>query len=134
MSEMRYDAEGVTSLHDKIDRAFYLRDEIRRFEAELKEMKAVLRHIEGDIMDLLEDGELSTAGTEKAKVSVSYTEVPSVDPNHWEDVWSFIMENGYTEVLRKQLNSTPWAELRKIGVELPHVTATQQRKLNLRKA
>jgi hypothetical protein len=133
MAESRFDT-NVDSLHGKIDRAFYMREDIRIREAELKESKRMLREIEADIMDLLEDQELSKVGTDTATVSMSYSEVPTVDSEHWEDVWAFLMDNGYTECLRKQLNSTPWAELRKIGVEVPYVSATTQRKLNLRKA
>lgn len=133
MSEVRYDS-NVDGLHDKIDRAFFLREEIRMREAEVKEHKRVLREIEEDIMDLLEDQELSKVGTDRATVSMSYSDMPSVDSEHWEDVWHYLMSNGYTEVLRKQLNSSSWNELRKMGIEVPYVTATTVRKLNLRKA
>ena len=134
MSETRYDTENIDNVESKIDRLFHMREDIRHMEAEVKAIKATYRAIEADVMDLLQDQNLAKIGTELATVSISETDVPSVDPDHWEDVWQFLMDNGYTECLRKQLNSTPWAELRKLGVEVPYVEAATQRKLNLRKA
>lgn len=133
MAEARYDS-NVDNVESKINRLYHMREEIRRIEAELKAFKTTFRAIENDILDILQDGNLTKLGTDLATVSMSESKVPTVDPDHWEDVWQFIFDNGYMELMRKQLNSTPWAELHKMGIEVPHVTPTAQRKLNLRKA
>lgn len=110
-----------------------LKDQISLAEDNIKRLKERRTAVEHDIMDLLDDQGVTRAGNDMATVSISETEVPNVDSSHWDDVWNFLFENGYTEVLRRQINSKAWANLRAIGVEIPHVTVATLRKLSVTK-
>lgn len=122
------------TIEERIDRLFYLREDIRRLEAEVKALKGMKTTLEHDILDYMEDEGLAKLGSELATVSVSITERPTVDSEQWPEVFRFLFENDLLEVLRKQLNSGPWEELKKQGVEIPHVSTFEDKKLNLRKA
>jgi hypothetical protein len=115
----------VTSLVDR-------REQIRKLEAQLKELKAAQRENELEVMDTLDALGVEGAKTEFATVSISSEEQPTVDPEHWPDVWEYLFNNGYTELLRRQINALPWRALKDLGVEIPHVTPFTQRKLNIR--
>lgn len=126
--------EAVTHMNDDIDALFYTREEVRRLEAELKGLKARQTELEHRVLDKMDAQGLQKAGTDLANVSVSTEEMPTVDPEHWEDVWNFVFENGYLELLRRQINSTSYRELKKLGVEIPYVSDFVKVKLNLRAA
>lgn len=121
------------SLDYKIAELQQLKDQISLQEDHLKRLKASKTAVEHDIMDLLDDQGVTRAGNDVATVSITESEVPNVDSAHWEDVWTFLFENGYTEVLRRQINSKAWDNLRKIGVDIPHVSVAQVRKLSMTK-
>lgn len=121
------------SLDEKINELQQLKDQISLAEDQLKTLKGLKTAVEHDIMDILDDQGVTRAGNDVASVSISETEVPAVDPEHWEDVWQFLFKNGFTELLRRQINSRSWASLRALGVEVPHITATTVRKLSVTK-
>jgi hypothetical protein len=122
------------TLEDLINRAFAMRESVRVHEAQGKEMKKILTALENDILDILEDQGVTKMGTSLATVSVSEQLSPTVDPLHWPEVFQYLFDNGYLELIRKQLNSGAWKELLQQGIEVPHVTPFLGRKLNMVKA
>lgn len=127
-------SQETPTLESQIDSLYFMREQVRDLEEQVKTIKKVMSTLEKDILDTLEDQGLTKMGTNVATVSVSTNLSPTVDPEHWPDVFNYLFANGYIEVLRKQLNSGPWQELLKLGIEVPHVTPFEGKKLNLRKA
>lgn len=120
------------TINDKLRRMRFLRDDIRRVEAELKGLKGMFAALQTDVLDDMDAQGLTKISNEYATAFVKEEELPSVDSEHWPDVWRFLFEHGYLEVLRKQLNSTAWRELVKLGIDVPYVSTTTKRSLNLR--
>ena len=134
MSEEAVVYEVEDTIEHRIKRLRYLREDIKRLEEEVKALKASKRDLELDVMDHMEEQGVTKLGTDFATVSISETEMPTVDSEHWPEVFAYLFENDYLEVMRRQLNSGAWAELKKMGIDVPHVTTFVNKKLNLRAA
>jgi hypothetical protein len=115
-----------------ITRMVERREQMRLLEAQLKDLKAEQNNDENIIFTALDELGVQKAGGTYGTVSISEEEVPTIDSEHWNDVWDYLFNNGYTELLRKQINATPWKELKNQGVEIPYVSTFTKRKLNLR--
>ena len=68
-------------------------------------------------------------------LSVNETVHPQPDPEKWDDIFRWIIENGRTELLMKKLNSAPYREsLESENLETPpEVKSYTKTTLNLRK-
>lgn len=118
-------------LDQLISKLSHLKKDIAHLEAEAKALKGTKQKLEYQIMDLLDDYGVTKAGAAGISVAISEDTVPHVDPDHWEEVWDYLFNNGYTELLRKQLNSAPYKELIRLGIEVPHVKSATVRRLNM---
>lgn len=131
MSEATTIEEDVT-LDELITMLSETRAEIKAAEEAIKPMSKRKIVIEQKIMDKMADQGLLKAGGDKASVSIKEEMVPSVDPEHWEDVWQYLFNNGYTSLLYRRLLGSGWKELVQNGEEIPHVSAQIIKKLNFR--
>jgi hypothetical protein len=120
------------TMDELINHANALRLQVKNLRAEADALDKSLTKVEGVIMARMDDQGLTTSGTDRATVSISEEVLPQVDPAHWEEVWKHLFENGYTELMRKQLNSTSYRELLALGAEIPFVSPFTKRKLNVR--
>lgn len=118
-------------LNDKISRMKSLRDTYRMLDADAKALKEEYKLLEEEVIAELVDTEMTKAGNEVASVSLSEEDLPTVDPVQWEELREWIIENDYNELFPKKINSAPWRELVKMGVEIPFVTPYTKRKLSL---
>lgn len=118
-------------LNETLTRMKRLRDEYRHLDAEAKALKESYRDLEQQVIQHLSDAEMTKAGNDVAVVSLSEEDVPSVDPERWEDVRSYLIVNGYTDCLPKKLNAAPVRELWAMGINIPHVQPFTKKKLSL---
>ena len=120
-----------SSMEEKITRMKYLRDDYRRLDAESKALKDEYRLLEEEVVNLLKDDNLVTAGNSVASVSMSTEDVPTVDPEYWEELRQWLFDNGYADCLTKSLKAASVRELWAMGIELPHVSRFPKTKLSL---
>lgn len=121
------------SLDEKITRMHYLRNDFRRLDAETKALKDEFKRLEDEVIQELVDTGMTRAGNAVATVSLSEEDLPSVDPEQWDELQEYLMENGYTECIPRRLNSAPVRALWQMGIELPGVSRYTKRKLSLTK-
>jgi len=120
------------TLDQVIDKLKYIRKDLTHLEAEIKAKKAERSFLEQMAMDLLDSQGLTKGGKGATTISISEEIVPHVDKDYWQEVWTYLFSHGYTDLLRKQINSAPFRELITLGEEIPHVTPVTIRKLNMR--
>lgn len=101
-------------------------------EAEAKALRGTKNSLEMQLLEAMDELGLKQAGSSHGMVSLADETLPTVDKDRWEEVWTFIFQNGYLELLRRQLNSTAFKELQQLGVEIPGVTPFVRRNVNLR--
>ena len=126
-------AEGLNvelTLDELITMLAEQRAEITAIEKQVKKLKSIRHKTEFKIMDAMAAQGLQKAGGDSATVSVKEEVVPVVDPEHWEDVWQYLFENGLTSLLYRRLLSSGWKELENLGESIPHVTGQTITKLN----
>ena len=121
-------------LEERIDEMYALRQEIREWNAVVREMQDQAAFLEEETTSAMADLGLSRAGTEKVTISLSSSIVPSVDPAHWNDIRAWAIENDFQELLPRSLNQTSYRELLEIGIEIPHVQPFEKQKMSVRKA
>ena len=106
---------------------------------EEKQVNAEISAVEVHILPLLKEQELTKATVDTQKgmytLSVNETVHPQPDPEKWDDIFRWIIENGRTELLMKKLNSAPYREsLESENLETPpEVKSYTKTTLNLRK-
>ena len=119
------------SLNEKITRMKRLRDDYRHLDAESKALKEVYKDLESQVIAELEDTEMTTAGNTAAQASLSEELVPSVDPERWNEVREWFIENGYEDCLPSSLKAASVRELWQMGLDIPHVRQYSKKKLSL---
>ena len=106
---------------------------------EEKQVNAEISMVETYILPLLKEQELTkaTIDTQKGMYSVSINETihPQPNPEKWEEIFKWTIENDRTELLMKRINSAPYREsLENENLETPPgVQSYTKTTLNLRK-
>ena len=106
---------------------------IRSENRKLTELKDHANALEDQIKTIMSDMALKKAGTELASISISETIVPTADPEHWNEIREWAIENDYQELLPRSLNQTSYRELLEMGIEIPHVTPFNKVKMSITK-
>ena len=120
-------------LETKIDKLYAINTEMKEFNAMVSELKDEARALEEEITTMMADFGLSKAGTSTAQISISSQVVPSVDPDHWDEIRKWLVDNDYQELLPRSLNQAPYRELLNIGIEVPYVEKFDRFKMSVRK-
>jgi hypothetical protein len=105
---------------------------------EEKQVNAEINTLEAHILPLLKKQELTkaTVTTSSGNFTISCSEQihPQPDPEKWEEVFKWIIENERTELLMKRINSAPYRESLDEKLETPPgVQSYTKTSLNLRK-
>lgn len=116
----------------KLAEAYDLREEKRACSRKEAEIKVRLDAVLAEIADALEDQGLKKAGSGERTISVSYEDVPNVEPEYWPDVITWAVDNQFQQLLIRRLNGGAYRELKEMGMEIPHVTPYSRRKISLR--
>lgn len=124
---------SAKNLESKIDELYELKAMIRAEMRRVNELKEIAVSLEEEIVTTMGDLALKKVGTDLASVSLSETIVPSADPEYWNDIRVWAIENDFQELLPRQLNQTSYRELLEMGIEVPHVEPFTKVKMSLRK-
>ena len=124
------------TLEDLIDEMHTTRERIRDIKRTLDPLEERMKELEEQVMHAMNEAGLKKAGSTRANVSLSTEEVPTVmDPDaNWPEIFHYLVENDYLEILQKRLNAAAWRELKAQGIEIPHIQPYERVKLSLRAA
>ena len=122
----------MTDLNDEINKDFELREEYYRLNKIAEEAEKAYKQQHALVIQMMLDQNLTTAGTDVAKVSLSEEVVPQVDD--WDKVHEYVKENDALFILQRRINSGPWKEALNNGELIPGTSTFTRHKLSLRKA
>lgn len=120
-------------LNAMIDRLYQVRERKRAMARELKDVEAEYRELEDLCVERLDDAGLLRAGTGSANMSLTEEVVPSADPENWENIRRWCIENDCQQMLPAKLNAGPYREFREMGLKVPWVDDHVKRKVSLTK-
>lgn len=119
-------------LAQDIDKAFQLRDEYRALQQTADAAKARLNEAEGHVLARMRQEGLEKAAGTLGTVSVSASEEPTVEPDGWPKVWTWIHKNKAYELLQKRISAPAWRDRKDAGITIPGTVAFVNVRLNMR--
>ena len=122
------------SINDLIADLSKCNEQLSEINVEVARYKKQREVLQAKIFAAMDEAGLTTAGNGAYKVSINEEVVPKVDPEHWEDVYNYLFENGMTSMLYRRLLANVWQEAKEAGEDIPHVTTTSVKKLSIRKS
>lgn len=123
---------SIEQLNEMIDQMYDEREEYYKAKKESDDKEQQYKATQAMCIAKAQELGLKTAGTFKAKISISEETVPNV--TDWEAVFNFVKENDAFYLLRKQLNTGPFREHLAAGEAIPGVDSFNKVKLSLTKA
>lgn len=109
----------MSKLVTLIEKAALIRADIAERERDLRESKAALSEIDGQILSImLRDGVESTKTT-LGTVSIKRSTVPQV--TDWPAVYDFIAQHQAFDLLQRRLSTTAWRDRADAGDVVPGV-------------
>jgi hypothetical protein len=124
---------NTAELEMKIDRLYALKKEATEWNTLATELKDEAKELEREVVEAMSDIGLSKAGTATAQISISSQVVPTVDPDNWDSIRKWAVENDYQELLPRSLNQSAFRELLNMGIEVPNVESFQKTKVSVTK-
>lgn len=118
------------TLGARIDELFFLREQKRQLEADIKELNKEMLAIETDILQRLNECGLTKVSGSKATVSTTQTVVPTV--KNWDDFWEYVKTNDMHYLLTRSCSSPGFRELYNRGESIPGVEPFTKVNLSLR--
>ena len=119
------------SLGSKIDELFELRERKRELTEQLNEIKAEYEELEREIMQNLDDFGIDLARGTMAKVSISESEVPTVED--WDAFYDYVRQEDAFYLFERRVAARAWRELYQSGELVPGTAPFTKRTLSLRK-
>lgn len=120
----------MTTIGDKIDALYALREEKRELEEKMKETTEKIRELEAEVIELMDSQNVVKATGSKATVSISSSVRPQVED--WDAFYEFIHRHKYYHLLERRPSVTGCRELFEHKGSIPGVVPFVQRKLNMR--
>lgn len=115
------------TLHDLISRLGDLRTIKKRYEYEAKETGKQIDAIEREIMDALDDQQLTESKSAAGKVTLGEAVYPQVED--WDAFHQWILENHYMHFLEKRAAVLAYREALGQGIAVPGVLPFTKRKI-----
>ena len=114
----------------KIDALHALREEKRQLEELLKAKAQEIDLVENDLIEQMDQQNITKSTGSKATVSISMSVKPSVED--WDVFYAYIHKNKYYHLLERRPSVTGCRELFDHKGAIPGVVPFTQRKLNIR--
>ena len=114
----------------KIDALHALREEKRQLEELLKAKAQEISLAENDLIEQMDQQNITKSTGSKATVSISTSVKPSVED--WDVFYAYIHKNKYYHLLERRPSVTGCRELFDHKGAIPGVVPFTQRKLNIR--
>lgn len=120
------------SMVQLIDEAYKTKEELTIAKYAAKQIEDKFDLLEAEILSRATNNNIKTMGTDIAKISVSESVVPTIED--WDATLAHIVENKAFYLLKRSVNSGPFAEINAAGGSIPGVAPFTKLKLSLRKA
>ena len=120
----------MSTVGAKIDALHALREEKRQLEELLKAKAQEIDLMENELIELMDQQNISKSTGTKATVSITTSTKPSVED--WDAFYAYIHKNKYYHLLERRPSVTGCRELFDTKGKIPGVVPFTQRKLNIR--
>lgn len=120
----------MSTVGAKIDALHALREEKRGLEELLKAKVQEIDLVENDLIEQMDQQNITKSTGSKATVSISVSVKPSVED--WDAFYAYIHKNKYYHLLERRPSVTGCRELFDHKGAIPGVVPFTQRKLNIR--
>ena len=120
----------MSTVGAKIDALHALREEKRQLEELLKAKAQEIDLAENDLIEQMDQQNITKSTGSKATVSISMSVKPSVED--WDAFYAYIHKNKYYHLLERRPSVTGCRELFDHKGAIPGVVPFTQRKLNIR--
>ena len=120
----------MSTVGAKIDALHALREEKRQLEELLKAKAQEIDLVEIDLIEQMDQQNITKSTGSKATVSISVSVKPSVED--WDAFYAYIHKNKYYHLLERRPSVTGCRELFDHKGAIPGVVPFTQRKLNIR--
>ena len=120
----------MSTVGAKIDALHALREEKRQLEELLKAKVQEIDLAENDLIEQMDQQNITKSTGSKATVSISTSVKPSVED--WDAFYAYIHKNKYYHLLERRPSVTGCRELFDHKGAIPGVVPFTQRKLNIR--
>ena len=120
----------MSTVGAKIDALHALREEKRQLEELLKAKAQEIDLVEIDLIEQMDQQNITKSTGSKATVSISMSVKPSVED--WDAFYAYIHKNKYYHLLERRPSVTGCRELFDHKGAIPGVVPFTQRKLNIR--
>ena len=120
----------MSTVGAKIDALHALREEKRQLEELLKAKAQEIDLVENDLIEQMDQQNITKSTCSKATVSISTSVKPSVED--WDAFYAYIHKNKYYHLLERRPSVTGCRELFDTKGKIPGVVPFTQRKLNIR--
>ena len=120
----------MSTVGAKIDALHALREDKRQLEELLKAKAQEIDLMENELIELMDQQNISKSTGTKATVSITTSTKPSVED--WDAFYAYIHKNKYYHLLERRPSVTGCRELLDHKGAIPGVVPFTQRKLNIR--
>lgn len=120
----------METVNDKIDAMFKIREEIRKYEAKIKELEKQKSGIELLLLKQMDEQGMTRAAGAKASVTVSESVKPSVED--WDLFYKYIHRMKLYHLLERRPSVAGCRELFEKRGKIPGVVPFVQRQLQMR--
>ena len=120
----------MSTVGAKIDALHALREDKRQLEELLKAKAQEIDLVENDLIEQMDQQNITKSTGSKATVSISTSVKPSVED--WDAFYAYIHKNKYYHLLERRPSVTGCRELFDTKGKIPGVVPFTQRKLNIR--
>ena len=120
----------MTTLGNKIDGLFALREQKRKLEEKVKVVQTQMIEIEDELMVQMDAEGVAKSTGRKASVAISTTLKPNVE--NWDSFYAFIHKNKRYDLLERRPAVLSCRELFETKGKIPGVQPVTLRKINLR--
>lgn len=118
------------TLHDLIAQLGELRTNKKRHEFEAKEFGKAITAKEHEIMDAMDDQQITESKSDAGKVILGEAVYPQVE--NWDHFHQWILENNYLHFLEKRAAVLAYREALNQGIAVPGVLPFMKRKITFK--
>lgn len=120
----------MSTVNDKIDAMFKIREKIRKYENEIKELNEEKARIEALLLEQMDAEGMTRAAGAKASVTVTESIKPSVED--WDLFYKYIHRMKRYHLLERRPSVTGCRELFEKHGKIPGVVPFTQRQIQMR--
>ena len=120
----------MDTLHDLIGDLASLRAEKKRLDFDLKLVEKQIRQKEHDVMDMMDDQQITESRSAAGKVTLSESVYPHVED--WDAFYHWIWEHQYFHFLEKRPTALAYREALDRNMPVPGVLPFTKRKITFK--